>query len=192
MDGFDLLILGFMLRRISAELGLTPPQAGSLVTGTLVGAVLGGIGFGMLADGFGRVCVLTWIMLLFAVATGLCALARGYWDLPAWRTIAGFGLGSEFGIGMALVAEAWPAAYRARASSYVGLGWQAGVFAAAMVTPVLLPVIGWRSMFAVGIFPAIAAYVIRRTLQEPELFLQRTPPPLAGPCGRGKGGGLNA
>ena len=39
MDGFDLLILGFMLRAISAELHLTPPQAGSLVTWTLIGAV---------------------------------------------------------------------------------------------------------------------------------------------------------
>ena len=173
MDGFDLLILGFMLRLVSAGLGLTPPQAGSLVTGTLVGAVFGGIGFGMLADRLGRVRTLTWTIVLFAVATGLCALARGYWDLLAWRTIAGLGLGGEFGIGMALVAEAWPAAYRARASSYVGLGWQAGVFAAALVTPVLLPVIGWRGMFAVGILPAVAAYVIRRTLTEPELFVRQ-------------------
>ena len=48
MDGFDLLILGFMLRAISADLHLTPPQAGSLVTWTLIGAVAGGILFGML------------------------------------------------------------------------------------------------------------------------------------------------
>src|ERR1700747_3701110 len=55
MYGFDLLILGFMLRAISAELHLTPPQAGSLVTWTLIGAVAGGIGFGMLSDYYGRV-----------------------------------------------------------------------------------------------------------------------------------------
>ena len=42
---------------------------------------------------------------------------------------------------------------RARASSYVGLGWQLGVLAAAIVTPILLPVIGWRGMFMLGIFP---------------------------------------
>ena len=45
MDGFDLLILGFILRAISAELHLTPAQAGSLVTWTLIGAVVGGILF---------------------------------------------------------------------------------------------------------------------------------------------------
>src|SRR5438552_4794884 len=171
MDGFDLLILGFMLRAISADLHLTPPQAGSLVTWTLVGAVAGGILFGMLSDYYGRVRVLTWTILLFAVFTGLCALAQGYWDLLIYRTIAGIGLGGEFGIGMALVAEAWPASKRARASSYVGLGWQLGVLAAAIVTPLLLPVIGWRGMFAVGIFPAVAAYFIRSKLHEPEVFV---------------------
>ena len=42
MDGFDLLILGFMLTLISGDLGLSTGQAGSLVTWTLIGAVLGG------------------------------------------------------------------------------------------------------------------------------------------------------
>jgi MFS family permease len=170
MDGFDLLILGFMLRVIAADLGLTPTQSASLVTATLIGAVAGGIGFGMLADRLGRVRVLTWTIVLFAVFTGLCALARGYWDLLAYRTIAGIGLGGEFGIGMALTAESWPAARRARASSYVGLGWQAGVLAAAVLTPLLLPVIGWRGMFAIGLLPAVAAYFIRKDLREPPIF----------------------
>ncbi|MCK8785988.1 MFS transporter [Roseomonas sp. NAR14] len=171
MDGFDLLILGFMLRAIAADLGLTQAEAASLVTATLVGAVIGGVGFGMLSDRLGRVRVLTWTIVLFAVFTGLCALAQGYWDLLAYRTIAGIGLGGEFGIGMALVAEAWPASRRARASSYVGLGWQLGVLAAALLTPLLLPAIGWRGMFAIGLFPAVAAYFIRRGLHEPEVFV---------------------
>jgi MFS family permease len=173
MDGFDLLILGFMLRAIGADLGLTPTQGASLVTATLVGAVAGGIGFGMLSDRLGRVRVLTWTIVMFAAFTGLCALARGYWDLLAYRTIAGMGLGGEFGIGMALAAEAWPPAKRARASSWVGLGWQAGVLAAALLTPLLLPVIGWRGMFAVGVLPAVAAYFIRKDLHEPRVFEAR-------------------
>ena len=172
MDGFDLLILGFALGAIAADLHLSAAQSASLATATLIGAVLGGFGFGMLSDRLGRVRILTWSILLFAVFTGLCALAQGYWDLLAYRTLAGFGLGGEFGIGMALVAEAWPAAKRARATSYVGLGWQAGVLAAALVTPVLLPAIGWRGMFAIGILPAFAAYFIRRSLHEPELFVR--------------------
>lgn len=173
MDGFDLLILGFMLSAISADLALTPAQGGSLVTWTLIGAVAGGVIFGALSDKYGRVRVLTWTIVLFAVFTGLCAVAQGYWDLLVYRTIAGIGLGGEFGIGMALAAEAWPARHRAKASSYVALGWQIGVLAAALLTPLLLPVIGWRGMFLVGIFPAFVAWYLRARLHEPEIFTRK-------------------
>ncbi len=173
MDGFDLLILGFMLSAISADLNLTPAQSGSLVTWTLIGAVVGGILFGALSDRYGRVRVLTWTIVLFAVFTGLCAIAQGYWDLLIYRTIAGIGLGGEFGIGMALAIEAWPAKHRAKAASYVALGWQFGVLAAALLTPVLLPHIGWRGMFVVGIFPAFVAWYLRVRLHEPEIFSQK-------------------
>ena len=173
MDGFDLLILGFILTSISRDLGLTGVQAGSLVTWTLIGAVAGGLIFGVLSDSHGRVRVLSWTILMFAVFTGLCGLAQGYWDLLVYRTLAGLGLGGEFGIGMALAAEAWPAQKRARVSSYVGIGWQFGVLAAALITPILLPLIGWRGMFAIGLLPAVVSYFIRRATAEPELFVQQ-------------------
>ncbi|OOF71398.1 MFS transporter [Rodentibacter caecimuris] len=173
MDGFDLLILGFMLSAISADLALTPAQSGSLVTWTLIGAVAGGIIFGALSDRYGRVRVLTWTIILFAVFTGLCAFAQGYWDLLIYRTIAGIGLGGEFGIGMALAIEAWPARHRAKAASYVALGWQIGVLGAALLTPLLLPYIGWRGMFVLGIFPAFVAWYLRVRLHEPEVFIQK-------------------
>ncbi len=173
MDGFDLLILGFLLAAISADLALTSTQAGSLVTWTLMGAVAGGLIFGTMSDHFGRIRVLTWTILIFAGFTGLCAFARGYWDLAAYRMMAGLGLGGEFGIGMALAAEAWPASKRARVSSYVALGWQAGVLLAAFVTPLLLPMIGWRGMFMVGLLPALVAFIVRRTLDEPEIFVNK-------------------
>jgi MFS family permease len=89
-------------------------------------------------------------------------------------------LGGEFGIGMALAAEAWPAKHRGRVSSYVALGWQAGVLAAAIATPLLLPHIGWRGMFIVGVFPAIAAWVIRRALHEPDVFVAHAKSPSRG------------
>ncbi|AXV83835.1 MFS transporter (plasmid) [Ralstonia solanacearum] len=172
MDGFDLLILGFMLPAISAALALTPGESGGLVTWTLVGAVAGGILFGALSDAYGRVRVLTWTIVLFAVFTGMCAFAQGFTDLLIYRTIAGIGLGGEFGIGMALAAEAWPAHKRARVSSYVALGWQCGVLLAALLTPLLLPYIGWRGMFLLGVVPAVVAWFIRNKLHEPELFVR--------------------
>ncbi|WP_434668385.1 MFS transporter [Klebsiella sp. B345] len=170
MDGFDLLILGFMLPAISVSLALSTSQAGSLVTWTLIGAVLGGIIFGHLSDRLGRIRVLTFTILMFSVFTGLCAVAQGYWDLLAYRTLAGMGLGGEFGIGMALIAEVWPAHKRNRASAWVGIGWQLGVLLAAFITPLLLDIIGWRGMFLVGLLPALVSFAIRRGMGEPEAF----------------------
>ena len=71
MDGFDLLILGFMLTLISGDLGLTTGQAGSLVTWTLVGAVIGGFIFGTLSDKFGRV----------RVDMDYCVICCIYWSM---------------------------------------------------------------------------------------------------------------
>jgi MFS family permease len=174
VDGFDLLILSFILVPLSAALQLSPPEAGSLITWTLIGAVAGGFLAGPLSDRYGRVRVLSWTILLFAGCTALCALAQGYWDLLAYRTIAGIGLGGEFGIGMALAAEAWPAHKRARATSYVALGWQAGVLTAALLAPALIPHIGWRGMFLVGFLPAFVAFGVRYYLDEPALFVAAT------------------
>src|SRR5262249_55263360 len=97
--------------------------------------------------------------------------AQGYWDLVIYRTIAGLGLGGEFGIGMALVAETWPPNQRARGCSYVGLGWQAGVLLAALTTPLLLPHVGWRGMFLIGFIPGFAAFAIRWCVGEPKIVL---------------------
>ncbi|MBN4666723.1 MFS transporter [Pandoraea nosoerga] len=174
MDGFDLLILGFMMSVVSADLGLSATEGGSLVTATLIGGIFGGVGFGILSDYCGRVRVLTYTILVFAIFTGLCAFATGYWDLLVYRFLAGLGLGGEFGIGMALAIEAWPAEKRGRVSSYVGMGWQLGVLLAAVLTPLLLPHIGWRGMFVVGVVPALGSFVIRKVIGESELFLEST------------------
>jgi MFS family permease len=172
MDGFDLLILGFALTAISATFGLNPGQAGSLATITLVGAVLGGFVGGILSDYVGRVKILTYSILVFAVFTALSGLAPSFILLVVFRFVAGVGLGAEFGVGMTLAAEAWPARMRARATSYVALGWQAGVLLAAIVAAWAIPVIGWRGLFMLGAIPAVFAFFVRRGIGEPALFEQ--------------------
>jgi benzoate transport len=170
LDGFDLLILSFALSGIIASFGLTNTAAGSLNTLTLLGAVVGGIVFGILSDRFGRVRMLTWSILLFAVFTGLSALAQGFLDLWIYRFVAGIGIGGEFGIGMTLAAEAVPPGWRARATSWVGVGFQLGVLAAALLSAPIIALWGWRGLFVVGVFPAVVAFVLRRTVHEPAVF----------------------
>lgn len=172
MDGFDLLILGFALTAITATFALSPAEGGSLATLTLVGAVVGGLLGGIASDYIGRVRVLTWSILVFALFTAATALAPNYELLAVFRFISGIGLGAEFGIGMTLAAEAWPAKMRARATSYVALGWQAGVLLAAIVSAIAIPLIGWRGLFLLGALPAVLAYFLRRNVEEPKKFTQ--------------------
>lgn len=172
LDGFDLLILSFALGGIITSFNLTDAQAGSLTTLTLLGAVLGGIVFGVLSDRFGRVKMLTYSVILFAVFTGLSAVSTGFTDMAIYRFIAGIGIGGEFGIGMTLAAEAVPAKYRARATSWVGIGFQFGVLAAALLSAPVISTFGWRGLFVVGAFPAVVAIILRKRLHESPKFLE--------------------
>ena len=173
MDGFDLQILAFALSAITSDLALSNTEAGSLATITLIGAVLGGIVFGILSDYFGRVRILSWSIVFFAVFTGLTATAPGYTGIAIFRFLAGVGIGGEFGIGMTLAAETWPARLRARATSLVGLGWQAGVLVAALLSAPILTTWGWRGLFALGALPAVVAVAFRLRLGEPTQFTER-------------------
>ncbi|QCO99635.1 MFS transporter [Arthrobacter sp. 24S4-2] len=173
LDGFDLLILSFALSGIIATFHITDTEAGALTTLTLLGAVLGGIVFGILSDRFGRVKMLTYSVILFAVFTGLSSLAMGFTDLAIYRFIAGIGIGGEFGIGMTLAAEAVPARMRARATSWVAIGFQCGVLAAALLSAPIITAFGWRGLFVVGAFPAVVAVIIRKRLHESPKFLEK-------------------
>jgi MFS family permease len=170
LDGFDNIILSFCLAAITVTFALNTAQAGLLTTVTLFGAIIGGLLFGVLADYLGRVRVLTWSILLFGVFTALTALAWNFDVMLVFRFLSGLGLGGEFGIGMALGAEAFPAAKRARATSWIGIGGLVGVLLAALTSTVVLPLGGWRLMFAIGIIPTVIAFVYRRWLHEPGKF----------------------
>lgn len=172
LDGFDFLIIGFALPAIIATFHLTPTQAGWLPTLTLIGAVVGGLIAGVLADRYGRVRVLVWTVVVFAVFTALGSLAQGYTDFAIYRFLAGLGLGGEFGVGMALAAEAVTAKNRARATSTVAVGWQIGVLLAALVSAPIMQLVGWRGLFVVGLFPALIALVMRLTLVESPVYAE--------------------
>lgn len=170
LDGFDLLILSFALSGIITSFGISETSAGWLTTLTLLGAVLGGFIFGPLSDRYGRVKVLTYSVILFGVFTGLSAIAFGFVDMAIYRFIAGIGIGGEFGIGMTLAAEAVRAKSRARATSYVSLGFQLGVLAASVLSAPIIALWGWRGLFVVGVVPALVAIFLRMLLPEPEKF----------------------
>lgn len=173
MDGLDMLILSFVMTAVIKEFGLSFAEGGMIATYTLIGAVIGGYVFGIMADYVGRVKVFSLTIILFSVFTGLCAVAGSLHELNIYRFLAGLGLGGEFGIGMTLVAETWPAEKRARATAGVAIGWQFGAVLAAVLSAIVVPYYGWRGLFAIGVLPALFAAWSRRGLAEPDIWVAR-------------------
>ncbi len=170
MDGLDMMILAYTLPLIMAFYGLNQVEGGSLSTITLLGSVLGGILFGILADKYGRVRVFTWTILIFSLFTALCAFAPNVQSFAFFRFMSGLGLGGEFGIGMTLVSEAWPKKYRSRATSIVATGFQFGIILATLATLFIAPKFGWQGVFIAGVIPAFLAFWSRRNLEEPAIW----------------------
>ena len=166
LEGMDIMFISFAMSMIIAEFHIDLTTGGLISSITNIGMLLGGIIFGVLADKFGRVKVFTYTVLLFAIGTALTGLATNIEQVYLFRFIAGLGAGGEYGIGMALVAEAWPKNKQGRASSYVSVGAQYGVILAALLSAVILPTLGWRALFFVGVVPVIFAVIVRKNLDE--------------------------
>ena len=170
MDGLDLMVISYVMVALIKAFHLTPSQAGGIATITLMGAVLGGYVFGILADRYGRVRTFSYSILIFALFTGLTALSPNLAWLNITRFLAGIGLGGEFGIGMTLVTEAWPRTYRSRGTAIVAVGFQLGMVVALLASMWLVPIFGWRGAFVFGALPALFAWWVRRNLDEPTLW----------------------
>jgi len=172
-DGMDMFFLSFVLIFIIKEFGLTTFEAGNLTLATTIGIWIGSYIFGIMADQIGRIKVLAGTILLYSFATAAIYWCSNYMVLIVLRFLVGLGVGGEFGIGMTIVTETWAPSMRARATSWVALGWQLGVLVASVLAAVIVPSFGWRSVFLVGLIPAAVAIYSRLTLKEPKIFVQR-------------------
>jgi len=149
--------------------------AGYATTVFMVGWAIGGLGFGILGDRIGRARTMLLTIVLYSAFTGLSALSTGFYDFVFYRFLTGLGVGGEFAVGVALVAEVMPDRARPRA-----LGWLQALSAVGnMLAAVISIVLGklqesqviassWRAMFVVGVLPALLSLLIFRRLKEPD------------------------
>jgi MFS family permease len=172
LDAFDVMLYSFCLTSIMSEWHLKPTEAGFMVTVTLFASSFGGILFGQVADRIGRKKALMATVLLFSICSGLSGLAQNLAQLAIARTVLGLGMGGEWASGALLVSETWPAQHRGKAIGFMQGGWALGYIAAAIAGATILPALGWRAMFFVGIAPALFILWIRRRVDEPEIWLE--------------------
>jgi MFS family permease len=150
----------------------------------LMGWATGGLLFGVLGDRYGRAKVMMWTILVYSLFTGISAFSVTFWDFALWRFLTGLGVGGEFAVGVALVAEVMPDRARPFALGLLqalsavgnitaalinlGLGEYEQTLGLGTATLMGFKLSRWRVMFMIGTIPALLCIVIRARLKEPE------------------------
>ena len=132
----------------------------------LVGWALGGGFFGRMGDRLGRSRALSLTILTYALFTGLSFVATAWWQLLIFRFLSALGIGGEWAVGSSLLSETWPRAWRPWIAAVLQSGVNLGILLACLAV-YLMADLPPRSVFLVGILPALLVFWIRRHVPEP-------------------------
>ena len=139
----------------------------------LLGGAFGGVLFGVMSDRIGRSKTLIFTILFYSVFTALTALASEAWHMVVLRFLVAMGVGGEWAVASAMVAEVMPKRSRAVMSSIFHASSVFGTLLAAAVGYFILAAkpwgeSTWKLGFLIGILPALLTLWIRWKLHEPE------------------------
>jgi MFS family permease len=186
LDCFDQQL--FMMARQPAMTELLPEGTdlatinkwgGYAVSVFLMGWGIGGLIFGVMGDRIGRAKTMMITILMYSVFTGLSAASTSFWDFAVYRFLTGMGVGGEFAVGVALVAEVMPDRARPYTLAVLQALSAVGNISAALVSMAMGELVAqgqiesvWRPMFIIGALPAVLALIVRWRLREPERWQQ--------------------
>jgi EmrB/QacA subfamily drug resistance transporter len=158
----DVTIVAVALPTISAALHPSFSQLQWIVDGyaLMLTSVL--LTAGMMADIYGRKRILTIGLIIFTVASVLCAQAPNATVLDFARGVQGIGGATMFACALALIVQEFPAGERAVAFGLYGAVSGLSVALGPIVGGVLVQGIGWQAIFYINVPIAIAAFVILR------------------------------
>ena len=176
LDGFDVLLYSNVLGHAMQALGIQSKALAGLPNAfMLLASGIGGVMFGFIADRIGRTKALILSILTYSVCSLGSGLSTSLGVLIFFRFALGLGMGGEWNTGATLVAETWPAHLRARAIAIVQSAWAWGLAGAALIAWIVLDVLNqnWRTVFFVGLLPALVTLWIRRSVPESEMWKQQ-------------------
>ena len=156
LEYFDFYIAGFLVAVLGPQWHLTYLQSSIMLMSAGLGAIVGALCWGALADAWGRkalVVLATFISALSAGAIGLIPDDR--WALFALlRFGVGFGLAGAATTMVVLIVEFTPTKWRTTLAGIPIIAATVGTLVASALSAVLLDLLGWRGLAAVGVAPA--------------------------------------
>jgi putative MFS transporter len=157
-------------------LGLSDQAAFASIT--FAGLFVGTIGFGYVADRYGRRAIFTYALLWYSAATLIMATRSTAFGVDLWRFIAGVGVGVELVTIDTYLAELVPKRLRGRAFTVNQAVQFASVPMAALMGWIFVPIdpfgiAGWRFVAAFPALAAIVVWYIRRAVPESPRWLAR-------------------
>ena len=173
VDIYDLLLFTVVKKESMLQVGSTDAtllgDSSRVINWQMIGLLLGGICWGMLADKKGRLSVLFGSIILYSVANFLTAYIHTVDQYALCRFVAGLGLAGELGAGITLVAELLPKEKRGIGTSMVaGIGLIGAVVA--YFTYQLTK--DWRLCYKIGGVLGMVLLVLRISVAESGMFLQ--------------------
>jgi MFS family permease len=138
----------------------------------LAGGAAGGLIFGMMADRWGRRRTMAVTILMYSLFTGLTFFVETWWQLMILRFLVGLGVGGEWAVAAAAVAEVFPTRARPVASGIFHASSILGTYLAVLAGVLVVPVAanGWRWAFLLGVAPALLVFWVRVSMREPETW----------------------
>jgi MFS family permease len=173
LDAMDFMMYSMVLSYLMEDLAMSKATGGLLASAGQLAGAAGGALFGVLADRVGRTRALMGSIAVYSVFTAACGFSQTITQLAVLRILVGIGLGGEWAAGAALVSETWPSRHRGKALAITQSFWAVGYALAAAITALVFPRWGWRAVFLVGALPALLTLWIRRSVEEPAIWLER-------------------
>lgn len=171
-DSFDNTLSGTVLASMLKS-GFSTLQLNSwFLSATFVGLAIGAGFAGWLSDRYGRAFAFQFNLLLFGSLALLSALAPSMPWLIAIRGLMSVGMGAEYVMCYGMIAELMPAATRGRYLGILGVFAGAGVAITALISVVVVPMLGWRTMFAIGGVGTLFVWWMRRSMPESPRWLE--------------------
>ena len=162
-DSYDLMVLAIAMPVLLKVLDISLPDGGLLGSATGLGAMLGSIVFGLIAENRGRRFSLILALVWLGVGMGAVYLVDTWSSWMILRFFTGLAIGGVWGPCSALIAEHWAPHYRARAASFVFSSFAIGAVVASFVGRWIITV-DWRLLFAFGAISIPFALIVLRLI----------------------------